>query len=500
MPPLLRACHLALLALVALAACDDDPTSSVEDLPVSSISLTYRSVAVTVGDTFNVGVQVNGGTGAPVDTRRLEWRSLAPSVADVWPGDVSLSAVDDDAFSGTTQGAAIVGRVAGATRVVVRGGLQADTIDVTVFGTSPSGTPFLARSLASGGNGHHACAIAVDDMTYCWGDNSRGQLGDGSGAHRGGATPVAGGERFASLALGESHSCGLTAQGAVHCWGAAEAVGHADTAHGRAVRPGRVTLPEPITQLDAYAATTCGLTAAGAAYCWGATPVVGTSPPESRTVGPAAVPTALRFTALAVGGLSNCALTAEGAAYCSGARLPGFPPEQTNDGVAEPVALAPGTRFTDLAMIGFGYGIPAWACGTTIHGDTRCWAPVVDYPPDSGQRILIDSGYALTGLSGGAHTVGSSSVSSVALRRLCGVTTAREARCWSAETFDLSNAYPPMETVAGVGDVAQLAVGARHACARTGGGQVLCWGSNSYGQLGDGTLIPHAVAQSVRAP
>src|SRR5262249_24436516 len=49
-----------------------------------------------------------------------------------------------------------------------------------------------------------------------------------------------------------------------------------------------------------------------------------------------------------------------------------------------------------------------------------------------------------------------------------------------------SNAATPV-TVAGLGgDVADIAAGGGHTCARRSSGQVVCWGSNAFGQLGDG--------------
>ena len=37
------------------------------------------------------------------------------------------------------------------------------------------------------------------------------------------------------------------------------------------------------------------------------------------------------------------------------------------------------------------------------------------------------------------------------------------------------------------GRVIEISSGANHTCARTADGQVLCWGSNEFGQLGTGT-------------
>jgi hypothetical protein len=65
----------------------------------------------------------------------------------------------------------------------------------------------------------HTCALVVNGSAYCWGQNLRGQLGDGTNDNRNTAIPVAGGLRFRSIHAGGALTCGLTTEGAEYCWG-----------------------------------------------------------------------------------------------------------------------------------------------------------------------------------------------------------------------------------------------------------------------------------------
>jgi len=91
------------------------------------------------------------------------------------------------------------GRACGATPVQVSGGVT-----------------FAA--LARGG-GYHRCGLTFFGVTYCWGRNSNGQLGDSSTTNRVAPAPVSGGLSFSVIATGDDFTCGLTNAGAAYCWG-----------------------------------------------------------------------------------------------------------------------------------------------------------------------------------------------------------------------------------------------------------------------------------------
>src|SRR2546426_10537327 len=60
--------------------------------------------------------------------------------------------------------------------------------------------------------GIHRCGVAAGSVAYCWGWNTRGQLGDGtSGTERWVPVRVVGDARFAAGCAGDRYSCGLTA-------------------------------------------------------------------------------------------------------------------------------------------------------------------------------------------------------------------------------------------------------------------------------------------------
>src|SRR5207244_8822976 len=67
--------------------------------------------------------------------------------------------------------------------------------------------------------GYHTCGVTAAGAAYCWGNNSDGQLGDGTTIGRLSPVLVAGGVGFAAVWAGVYTSCGLTAGAGDSWWG-----------------------------------------------------------------------------------------------------------------------------------------------------------------------------------------------------------------------------------------------------------------------------------------
>ncbi len=133
---------------------------------------------------------------------------------------------------------------------------------------------------------------------------------------------------------------------------------------------------------------------------------------------------------------------------------------------------------------------PAGACGVFVDGAARCWG---EWGGD-----LIRVAAPATGLTGVAELRAGHDVLADPQRffdHLCARDTHGAVRCWGndrqgqlgAPAVRLDDGSMTPERVDGLADARQLALGARHACARTGAGDVWCWGQNRYGQAGAGS-------------
>jgi len=184
----------------------------------------------------------------------------------------------------------------------------------------------------------HVCIRVGAGSVSCWGDRSRGQLGEAMKVTRGAPTKEDDGPRrkldtrvilpgvddAAELVAGDHHTCALRHGGAVVCWGLRDEGGRA--CRDGCASPGLVDIEgiEDAVGISAGAGHTCVVRQAGAVMCWGDNRWgqlgQGSLVPVKGVV---LVPLVERATGVFANGYSTCATLESGGAQCWGASRSG---------------------------------------------------------------------------------------------------------------------------------------------------------------------------------
>jgi alpha-tubulin suppressor-like RCC1 family protein len=123
--------------------------------------------------------------------------------------------------------------------------------------------------VSTGGN--HNLGLTNTNIAYAWGYNGNGRLGDGTVIDRSSPVTVVGGiTNWSSVSVGNQHSLGLTDDGIAYAWGAG---GNGRLGDGTVIdRSSPVTVVGGIanwSQVSAGTGHSLGVTDTGIAYAWG---------------------------------------------------------------------------------------------------------------------------------------------------------------------------------------------------------------------------------------
>ena len=113
----------------------------------------------------------------------------------------------------------------------------------------------------------HTCALLSDGHVMCWGANTDGQLGDGTGTYRRLAVDV-GLSDVTHISSGWYHSCAVS-DGAVYCWGDNASGQIGDDGIGDALAPVQVVGITDGVQVTCSQQHSCALHEDGSVSCWG---------------------------------------------------------------------------------------------------------------------------------------------------------------------------------------------------------------------------------------
>ena len=86
----------------------------------------------------------------------------------------------------------------------------------------------------------HSCAVSTNGGLWCAGNNSDGQLGDGTITNRTAGVAVGTATDWVTVTGGSHHTCGIRAPGSLWCWGANLAGELGDGTHTERRRPRRI--------------------------------------------------------------------------------------------------------------------------------------------------------------------------------------------------------------------------------------------------------------------
>jgi alpha-tubulin suppressor-like RCC1 family protein len=306
---------------------------------------------------------------------------------------------------------------------------------------------------SAGGSSPHAAIVAVEVHTClldsggnvtCWGNNQYGQLGDGTTKDRPTAVAVSGlGSGVSAIAAGGAHTCALLDKGPVMCWG--------NNFFGQ-LGDGKTALAQPtpvaVSGLDGGVRS---IAAGGSLDFFGHT----------------------------------CALLDTGGVECWGENIHGELGDGTTRERHTPVPVSGLSSGVSAIALEIGRGFP-YTCALLDSGGVKCWGDNIFGELGDGTTTERHTPVAVAGLSTGVQGLAAGGDHACALLSSGGV------KCWGANGFgQLGDGTTTFRrtpvAVSGLSGVQAISAGDSHTCALLDGGGVVCWGENESGQLGDGT-------------
>lgn len=397
----------------------------------------------------------------------------------------------------------------------------------TAYNATPARIAGLTGVTAVAAGAHHALALKSDGTVWAWGRNAQGQLGNGTVA--GSSTPVQVADLtgVTAIAAGGEHSLALKGDGSVWAWGGdwAGQLGNGASVTANQNKPVAVSgfaAGETIAAVKAGQAWSLALTTSGKVYVWGdnAAGQMGSQYVQKRQA-------PVLFSglddgsvlALAAGENHALALKRDGSIAVWGDNSRGqlgdgswpFRPEAVNAGVGAALfaagaqhVLASGINKSASHAWGSNWKrqindseeamYRANANEVTSSTFTASSAVAAGHAHSVNTSDAISTGYGdnSSGQKGEALANGYTQLAAGAWHSLA-IDANQKLWAWGSNdagqlgSVGGSVSIPrAVDTSAMSGAISRVAAGAAHSVALDGDGRLWLWGSNLFGQLGDG--------------
>ena len=349
----------------------------------------------------------------------------------------------------------------------------------------------------------HTCAIAVNNIIWCWGDNQFSQLGSSALPDLPSLIPVQTtslpGSRIAHrVAAGANHTCVLATDGTVWCWGQN---GNGNLGDGSFLNQGdpvQVVLDGTATMIAAGGSTTCAALSDNSLKCWGkgssgqignGAALLSNGTPVSTSL----VPDSFTVAHIEIGTTHSCAISVAGAAWCWGQSTFGRLGTTASSNAVTPTATASlGSTASEVAAGG------AHTCALLSNGTISCF----------GSNNMGQLGQALATTSSSTPTLVTLAATATHVTAgsqfTCALLSTAVVHCFgdnASGQLGSGSSGAARETPGAVtgltGTVVDVVAGASHACAVMSTGQVRCWGKNDLGQLGIGTQTDSTIGTAI---
>ena len=367
------------------------------------------------------------------------------------------------------------------------------------------------------------CAIRFDDKTYCWGYNPEGQLGNGTINNSGVPVPVTttgalSGKTVKSVASHAFSTCVTASDDNAYCWGnnVKGQLGNGTTSDSTvpvAVSKAGVLSGKTIKTLSTNAYIACAVASDDKAYCWGdnfdARFGNGTSSDSSFpvAVSVSGLLSGKTVTGISVGNRSTCTVTSESIAYCWGNNTYGQLANGNNITSSVPVAVSTAGALSGKTVKAVSTG-NLMACAIASDNNAYCWGYNAlrqlgnGTTTDSNIPVAVSTAGVLAGKTLKSISVGGNVV--------CAVASDNNAYCWGNNIYGqlgngttTNSAVPVAVTTSGAlsgKTIKSITVGNNSVCAVASNNSGYCWGANYDGQLGNNTYTDSNVPVLVTQP